>query len=270
MLSDRGLARLAARRLQSGRHPHVPAMPGWRKVVSWNLLRRVGATVAGIATLIEHEQPDLVLMQEATRDIEGLTGKVGGDYAWAQLPGRIHGLAIWSRTPFRQAPEIVALPSGALIDRVCQVLDLGEFGIANVHLSHGQVLNRRQLRRIVQGLPERAAVIGDYNLVGPPLLPGFRDVGPRLATHAMARLVPLRLDRCLVRGLVCQGAGVLPRGASDHRPIVMHLAPAASRREDSSVRGMAALIGRLRRAGATAGRAPTDPRASDEPPSCSA
>ncbi|WP_244475746.1 MULTISPECIES: endonuclease/exonuclease/phosphatase family protein [unclassified Methylobacterium] len=225
MLNDR---RLADHRLSTTAFPH----PGQRKILSWNLLRRVGANVAGIATLIEREQPDLVLMQEATRDIDGLKARLGGDYAWAQLPGRIHGLAIWSRTPFVTRPEVIALPSGALIDRVCQVLDLGDFGVANVHLSHGQVLNRRQLRRIALSLPERAAVIGDFNLVGPPLLPGFTDAGPRRPTHAMGRVVPLRLDRCLVRGLVCQGGAVLPRGASDHRPIVVHLAPAPQPREE--------------------------------------
>ena len=56
-------------------------------------------------------------------------------------------------------------------------LYLEEFAVANVHLSHGQVLNRRQLRVIAQVLPPRAAVLGDYNLLGPALLPGFRVEG---------------------------------------------------------------------------------------------
>jgi endonuclease/exonuclease/phosphatase (EEP) superfamily protein YafD len=95
--------------------------------------------------------------------------------------------------------------------------------VANVHLSHGQFLNRRQLRWIAQHLPPRAAVVGDYNLVGPALLPGFRDVGPRVPTHRMKDVVPLRIDRCLVRGLDCLAASALPKGASDHRPISVHL-----------------------------------------------
>lgn len=276
MLNDRRLARLTARALQNAHGHHGQDRPGTRKIVSWNLLRRVGANVAGIAALIEREQPDLVLMQEATKDIEGLRAKVGGHYAWAQMPGRIHGLAVWSPTPFATLPKAVELPSGAMFDRVSQVIDLGTFGVANVHLSHGQVLNRRQLRCIEQSLPERAAVIGDYNLVGPTLLPGFRDVGPRLPTHAMARVVPLRLDRCLVRGLTCHGRGVLPRGDSDHRPIIVHLAPSlevvhrekAARREEADrrealadkARGMAAVIGRLRRAAERGARAATTPR----------
>ncbi|MGU3538565.1 endonuclease/exonuclease/phosphatase family protein [Methylobacterium sp. A54F] len=229
------------------------------KIVSWNLLRRTGAAVDHIAALIAQEAPDLMLMQEATREIGALQERVGGFYHWAQLPGRIHGLALWSREPWATPPRVIELPSGALFDRVCQVLDLGRFGVANVHLSHGQVLNRRQLRRIVAHLPERAAVLGDYNIVGPALLPGFRDVGPRRPTHAMARAVPLRLDRCLARGLVCVEHGVLPRGASDHRPIVVHLAPAPDRMTSARVprlRGMAAAVGRLRRAGGREGSGP--------------
>ncbi|WFT81886.1 MULTISPECIES: endonuclease/exonuclease/phosphatase family protein [unclassified Methylobacterium] len=236
-----------------------------RKIISWNLLRRTGATVEAVAALIAQEKPDLLLMQEATAEITALPERVGGYYAWAPLPRRIHGLAMWSPAPFPAPPRSIPIPSGALVDRVAQVLDCGAFGIANVHLSHGQVLNRRQLRRIEQHLPARAAVLGDYNLVGPALLPGFRDVGPRHPTHAMVDLVPLRLDRCLVRGLVCRHRAVLPRGASDHRPIVVHLEPAplpsgrtrmAHLRERVDLRGMAAAIARRHRAGAPASPAP--------------
>ena len=116
-----------------------------------------------------------------------------------------------------------------MFERVCQITDLGPFSVANVHLSHGQLLNRRQLRCIAQVMPERAAVLGDYNLVGPTLLPGFRDVGPRAPTHVAGDMVPLRIDRCLVRGLLCLGAEALARETSDHRPIVVRLATADQR-----------------------------------------
>jgi len=92
------------------------------------------------------------------------------------------------------------------------------------------VLNRRQLRRIARALPERAAVLGDYNLVGPALLPGFDDVGPRHPTHVMGDIVPLRIDRCLVRDLTCLYSAVLPRRRSDHRPIAVTLAVAVALR----------------------------------------
>ena len=224
-----------------------------RKVVSWNLLRRTGAAVEDVVALIEQERPDLLLMQEATREIAGITERVGGSYAWVPLPGRIHGLAMWCPTPWAANPAVVTLPSGAVVHRVCQVLDFGDFGVANVHLSHGQMLNRRQLRRIVGMLPERSAILGDYNIVGPALLPGFRDVGPRRPTHAMVEMVPLRLDRCLVRGLVCREHAVLPRGPSDHRPIVVHLSPAPPGEAPRiRFRGMAAAVARLRRANAPA------------------
>ncbi|MGC5779234.1 endonuclease/exonuclease/phosphatase family protein [Methylobacterium sp. NFXW15] len=227
------------------------------KIVSWNLLRRVGAAIEDVVALIEQEKPDLLLMQEATRGIGFVKDRVGGHYAWAPLPGRIHGLAMWSPNPFPAPPRTVTLPSGAIVHRVCQVLDLGTFGVANVHLSHGQVLNRRQLRRIVASLPPRAAVLGDYNIVGPAMVPGFRDIGPRRPTHAMIEVLPLRLDRCLARGLVCRESAVLPRGPSDHRPIVVHLCPEPEARRP--LRGMAAAAERLRRAGERARTALRDP-----------
>jgi endonuclease/exonuclease/phosphatase (EEP) superfamily protein YafD len=117
-----------------------------------------------------------------------------------------------------------------VVDRVAQIIDLGLFSVANVHLSHGQMLNRRQLRHIARHLPHRAAVLGDYNLVGPALLPGFRDVGPRDHTHLCADVVPLRLDRCYVRGLVCGDALALDKRPSDHRPIMVRLDPGEIRR----------------------------------------
>jgi endonuclease/exonuclease/phosphatase (EEP) superfamily protein YafD len=69
-------------------------------------------------------------------------------------------------------------------------------------------------------------VLGDYNLLGPALLPGFADVGPREPTHVCADIVPLRLDRCYVRGLRCMSAVALDRHTSDHRPIMVRLGPA--------------------------------------------
>ena len=194
-------------------------------VISWNLLRLTGASVDEVVSLIRRERPDLLLMQEATQRIDALPGRVGGCYARVPLPGRVHGLAAWSPTPF-PAPRIVGLPAGAMVERVAQILDVGRFSVANVHLSHGQVLNRRQLRAVARHLPSAAAVLGDYNLVGPTLLPGFRDVGPREPTHRSLDLWPLRIDRCLVRGLLCSDARALPRASSDHHPIAVRLAHA--------------------------------------------
>jgi hypothetical protein len=99
---------------------------------------------------------------------------------------------------------------------------MAEATFVNVHLSHGQLLNRSQLFRILRHVDGPAAIIGDFNAVGPTLLPGFADVGPRQATH-VANLVRFRLDRCVVRGILCHRARVLRAGSSDHRPILLDL-----------------------------------------------
>lgn len=194
------------------------------KIVSWNLLRRHGASADEVARLIRYERPAALFMQEATYEIDRLPLLLGGGYARAPLPGRIHGLAVWTQAPLASPPLVLTLPAGRIVSRVCQIVDLGPFKVANVHLSHGQLLNRRQLRRIAAALPERAAIVGDFNLVGPVLLEGFHDAGPRRATHMMGQVLPLRLDRCLVRGLTCRDTAVLERQTSDHRPILVHLA----------------------------------------------
>ena len=199
------------------------------KVISWNLLRLTGASVEDVAALVERERPDLLLMQEATEEIERLPDEVGGHFHWEPLPGRIHGLAAWSPHPL-PPPQTLPLPvsrmPGRLPARIAHLIRLGDLTIANVHLSHGQLLNRWQLLRIASALDGPAAVIGDYNAVGPTVLPGFRDVGPREPTHIARNVIPFRLDRCLVRGIDCAAARVLERGPSDHRPIAIELRPA--------------------------------------------
>ena len=196
------------------------------KVISWNLLRRTGAQVYDVAKLVEGEEPDLLLMQEATKEMEHLPDLVGGHFHREPLPTRIHGLAAWSPHPL-PPPVVLPLPvsrmPGRVPPRIAQILRLGDVTFANVHLSHGQLLNRWQLIRVSEALEGPAAVIGDYNAVGPTVIPGFKDVGPREATHIAADLVRFRLDRCLVRLLKCTMAMALERGPSDHRPIVLEL-----------------------------------------------
>jgi endonuclease/exonuclease/phosphatase family metal-dependent hydrolase len=197
------------------------------KVISWNLLRRVGAAVEDVAALVSRERPDLLLMQEATEEMERLPDLVGGHFHWEPQPERIHGLAAWSPhelPPPETMPLPVSVMPGRVPPRIAQIIRLGEITVANVHLSHGQLLNRWQLLRLAGALEGPAAVIGDYNHVGPSVLPGFRDVGPREPTHRAQNVLPFRLDRCLVRGLHCAEARTLDRGPSDHRPIALELA----------------------------------------------
>jgi endonuclease/exonuclease/phosphatase family metal-dependent hydrolase len=191
------------------------------KIVSWNLLHSVGATLEQIARLAEQEKPDLLLMQEATEAVDALPARIGGHYARNPLPGRLHGLAAWCPLPFSRAPHQIALQNGIFVQRISQIVPLESFSVANVHLSHGQLMNRRQLRRIAGHLPPRAMIIGDCNMVGPALLPGFRDVGERGPTHDMGKVVPLRLDRCLIRNLRKARAEILATSGSDHRPIAV-------------------------------------------------
>ena len=167
-------------------------------------------------------------MQEATKHMEELPSLLGGHFHRLSWLGRIHGLAVWSPHRFA-APRALSLPAsrlpGRLPRRRAQIVQVGDITFANVHLSHGQLLNRRQLARIAAALRGKpSAIIGDYNVVGPVILPGFTDVGPREPTHFASNVVPFRLDRCLVHGLSCRTADALDFGPSDHRPIRLELA----------------------------------------------
>ena len=208
-------------------------MPAELRVISWNLLHTVGAGVEQVQALIRREKPDLLLMQEATAWIDILPERLGGHYARVNLPGRHHGLAAWSPHPLHAPASSLALQKGLIMRRVCQILNLGAFSVANVHLSHGQMLNRRQLRRIAGILPPKAAILGDCNMLGASFLPGFQDVGTRLPTHRMSGILPLRLDRCFIRGLSCLGADVLNPGASDHHPLMVVLCAGGQEGQES-------------------------------------
>ncbi len=197
------------------------------KVVSWNLLRLKGAAVEDVADLATREKPDVLLMQEATVHMEKLPILLGGYFHRLSWLGRIHGLAVWSPHRFAR-PRALSLPAsrlpGRLPRRRAQIVQVDDIHFANVHLSHGQLLNRRQLARIATTLRGKpSAIIGDYNVVGPVILPGFADVGPREPTHYASSVVPFRLDRCLVHGLACRAADALAFGPSDHRPIRLEL-----------------------------------------------
>lgn len=194
------------------------------RVISWNLLRRVGAGVDDVAKLIRREQPDLLLLQEATEGMNALPSLVGGHFFRHPMQKRVYGLAVWSPHPLPQ-PQIFSLPvsplPGRVPPRVAQIVQLRGATIANVHLSHGQFLNRRQLLRLAATLEGPAAIIGDFNSIGPIILPDFEDLGPRRKTHKASKIVPLRLDRCMARSMRCGSTKILEKGPSDHHPILL-------------------------------------------------
>ena len=211
----------------------VPRELGGRslRVASWNLLRRVGAEAGDVAKLIHACRPDLLLLQEATEEIAALPSLVGGHFFRHPMQKRIYGLAAWSPHPF-PLPSALRLPAsvlpGRVPPRIAQIVQFQGIIFANVHLSHGQFLNRFQLLHIAYALEGPAVIMGDFNAVGPIRVPGFRDVGPRQRTHRASNIVSLRLDRCITRDVRCLGAEVLEKGPSDHHPILLELSTASA------------------------------------------
>ena len=198
------------------------------RLISWNLWYRRGAAAADIAALIQQYRPDLFIMQEALDGIEALPRLADGSFHPLPWMGKRYGLAAWLPDDRAEITH-VDLPYSRLPasfpPRRAQIIRMGDISVANVHLSHGQFLNRRQLRRIAGEVHGKLAIVGDYNAVGHITLRGFSDIGPRGTTHYAQRMVPLRLDRCLARGLDCVNAEILDRGPSDHRPILLDLTP---------------------------------------------
>ena len=207
------------------------------KIISWNLLRLKGAGAKDVAALIERHRPDLLLLQEATEDLTELPTLVGGCFYRHPMDGRVYCLAAWSpealRPPYALPLPVSQVP-GRVPPRIAQIVQLGEANFANVHLSHGQFLNCWQLLHIANALEGPAAIVGDYNAVGPIKVPGFKDIGPRQPTHSPTNVISLRLDRCMGRSLRCSHARVLARGPSDHHPIALdlHLLKAAQSLND--------------------------------------
>jgi len=97
------------------------------RVISWNLLRLVGAGVGDVAALIEQHHPDLLLLQEATEELAELPTRVGGCFFREPLDGRIYGLAVWSPHGLPR-PYVLPLPvsqvPGRLPPRVAQIAKL--------------------------------------------------------------------------------------------------------------------------------------------------
>jgi hypothetical protein len=103
------------------------------RVVSWNLLRRVGANVEDVARLVKSHHPDLLLLQECTEDIVSLPSLVGGNFFRQPMQSRIYGLAAWSPHALPQSTAIrlpYSILPGQVPPRLAQIIAVRGMTIA--------------------------------------------------------------------------------------------------------------------------------------------
>jgi endonuclease/exonuclease/phosphatase (EEP) superfamily protein YafD len=194
------------------------------KVISWNLLCLTGAGVEDVAALVKRHHPDLLFLQEAIEEMVDLPALVGGYFFREPLEGRTYGLAVWSPHPLLR-PYALSLPvsqvPGRVPPRVAQIVQLGNVTFANVHLSHGQFLNRRQLMHIANTLDGPAVIVGDYNAIGPASRMSDR-ANPHTVrmTSFPSALIAAWREVCAVRMLGCWRAGLptIIRSCSNYIP----------------------------------------------------
>ena len=124
------------------------------KITTWNV-NSVRMRESHVADFLSREQPDLLLLQECTEEIMCLPTLVGGHFFRHPMQSRIYGLAAWSPHPFPQSTAIrlpYSILPGRVPPRLAQLVKFRGIHFANVHLSHGQFLNRWQLLHIAEVL----------------------------------------------------------------------------------------------------------------------
>ena len=131
-----------------------------------------------------------------------LPSLVGGHFFRHPMQKRIYGLAAWSPHPF-PLTSALRLPAsvlpGRVPPRIAQIVKFQGITFANVHLSHGQFLNRFQLHHIAYAVEGPAVIMGDFNAVGPIISAGISRRRPAQAYPRASNIVSLRLDRCITR-----------------------------------------------------------------------
>lgn len=162
--------------------------------------------------------------------------------------GPRYGVALLSRWPVRRwevlqldaVPVVVPLvvgprrlalvrdePRAALV-AVVAAPD-GDVTVVSTHLSFVPGWGTRQLRRVarhVRAAPGRIALLGDLN-AGPRAVQRASRLTPLVSAATFPAPRPLRqLDHVLVRGLVGRHARALELPLSDHRALVVDVAPA--------------------------------------------
>src|SRR5436190_13769115 len=107
------------------------------RVISWNLLRRVGAGAEDVAKLVKSHHPDLLLLQECTEDISCLPSLIGGHFFRHPMQARIYGLAAWSPHPVPQSTAIrlpYSILPGRVPPRLAQIISCVRITMPNLHL----------------------------------------------------------------------------------------------------------------------------------------
>jgi len=170
------------------------------RVVSWNLLRRVvgsGGIESNVAKLVKSHHPDLLLLQECTEEISK-PALAGGRAFFSSHPmqARIYGLAAWSPHPFPQSnchPAALFHPAGtgaATAGRRSFPFMASPSPMCN--LSHGQFLKSLPAATHHGADEGPAAIIGDFNAVGPVGFQGFSDIRAAQAQP----IAPAKSSRC--------------------------------------------------------------------------
>jgi endonuclease/exonuclease/phosphatase (EEP) superfamily protein YafD len=204
---------------------------------------------------------DVVLLQEITDDWRArLVKRLGRQYPHQAFhPARAGGLAVLSKREVR-SDELLPPPPGAFFpaERLVVTSPLGDVQILHVHLRPNvdggdwirgwqttPPVRRREIEtyfpRLTAGIP--TIIAGDFNELPSGLAVAF------LAQHGFARVpttgpstwhhvidvagakisaLSLDLDHVVVDASLVPSEGrVLDAGTSDHRPVVVTLAPAA-------------------------------------------
>ncbi|MFN4090560.1 MAG: endonuclease/exonuclease/phosphatase family protein [Alphaproteobacteria bacterium] len=204
-------------------------------IMSWNVARAAGPRLDAVAALVTAYRPDLLLLQEAVEDCRRLPDLLGGGtlayrpafpLARPRCGARSEGMALWSPHGL-ESPDSVRL-GGWPWPRVAQWCRLGGWTVCNLHLSHLPWQGRSQLVSIASRLPRPTLLAGDLNRPGGYRLAGFRTLVPPGWSFRRGPL-RLRLDAALLSdGAAGAQARYLDAGASDHRPLLLTFAEAAS------------------------------------------
>jgi len=196
--------------------------------------------------------PDVALFQEVTpawRD--ALVDRLGTRYPYrAFYPGRAGGIGMLSKLPIaneEKLPPVDWFPA----QRVTVTTSFGPVQILNVHLRpqiergswvRGYLTTPPIRRREIEAHYKRLAtgmatiIAGDFNedpngsavaFVAKQGLTRVVPQGPPTWHYATGKLdvLTLDIDHVMVTGVIARDARVLDAGTSDHRPVVVTVAP---------------------------------------------